>query len=373
MSSVPYDKFGLQDEEGRPKKYCKVVAVVLVAILVIVSVVGIGIGLGKYFGSHGKPCERSLSLGRGLKRGLNIITVTEKKVEGEYYGSAGGIYFSVSNVNGSDTDLTITANTGENIIGARHPPDSSMAMLSLDTTHFLFMKEQPDSSFFYSQPFTILEKDSKVMKSMIEKHPTMSEVMSMVDGTNAEENYQYSFEYIIMRPEIELIVEAAQVLGGQHNVTGSDYPSAMQFYLLALALAEARNSMERIQNTALTTPRQKQEQMYTKSQRCSGSIKSYLLGCLTYGVCRDTCPNSDCNVVSQCPYETEDNACFGLCGPECLCWPWLCPDSNPCCIKNVCVGHDRCCSEQGLRSKKCLRGILVYLTGNLVCDGNFEC
>ena len=372
-SSVKYEKFaGSQDEDkqkstgGRKKILIVGMLVVAIVAISVVAIVAIGVGVGV---SAGHDSEQS---------GLIVITVAENKIEGEYYGSAGGIYFS-SFVNGSDTNLTIVTISGEIIISARHPQDASMAMMSLnDTTHFLFMKDQPGNDFYNSQDFTIPENNSKVMKSMIENNPTVSEVMRMVDGTNAEENYQYSFEHAIMRPEAVLIIEAAQVLGGQHNVTGSDYQPAMQFYLLALTLAEARNSMERIQSTSLTTPRQKQKHSIHRRDSC-GSVPSYVIAKLSGGICHLECPSSDCTSQHRCPQKTADNNCFGMCGPECYCWGWVCPDEYytsdryRCCQHNVCRDHDQCCSVHGLASWNCVKILKQYLCSSNFCSERFRC
>ena len=36
----------------------------------------------------------------------------------------------------------------------------------------------------------------------------------------------------------------------------------------------------------------------------------------------------------------SDPECFGMCGPRCWCWDWLCED---CCLHKACLQHDACC------------------------------
>jgi len=36
----------------------------------------------------------------------------------------------------------------------------------------------------------------------------------------------------------------------------------------------------------------------------------------------------------------SDRECFGMCGPRCWCWDWLCGD---CCLHKGCLQHDACC------------------------------
>ena len=42
--------------------------------------------------------------------------------------------------------------------------------------------------------------------------------------------------------------------------------------------------------------------------------------------------------------------CFGMCGPHCWCWYWICGD---CCIHRGCYEHDQCC-RQSYVSMHCL-------------------
>ena len=38
----------------------------------------------------------------------------------------------------------------------------------------------------------------------------------------------------------------------------------------------------------------------------------------------------------------SDRHCFGMCGPRCWCWDWLCED---CCLHQACFQHDACCNH----------------------------
>ena len=331
--------------------------VVAVVAISVASLIAIGVGVGvSQTGNEEKPS------------GLNVITATKNKIEGEYYGSAGGIYF-LSCVNGSDTNLTITTSSGQIIISARHPQDSFMVMMSMNDTYFLFMKDQPGDDFANSQGFIIPENNSQLMKSMIEKHPNKSDVVGMVDSRNADEIYQNSFERVIMGPEADLIIKAVQALGSDLNMKGSDYPSAMPFYLLAMSLAQARMSVERPQNTQ---PEQKGKRV--RSATCesfySSSLDRLILNC-------PTCPNDRCTDSRQCPTHNEeyDVDCFGMCGPGCTCWPFICGtgDDDSCCRYRGCFEHDRCCAEVGFYTWRCFKVAVEFLSGYFDCNGEFRC
>lgn len=364
-SSVKYEKFAVAKDEDKEKhtggRKKTLVVVLLVAILVVAisAVVAIGVGVGVSVGRESEPS------------GLKIITATENKIEGEYYNSAGGIYF-LSIVNGSDTTLTIIASNGKIIVSARHPQNSSMVMMSMSEVFFLFLNDQPGGDFFDSQGFIIPENNVELMKTMMERNPNASEVLSMVDSTNATEVYQYSFELVIMGPEAELIIEAVQALGGGLNMKGSDYPSAMPFYLLALSLAEVRTSMDKAQNTEQVTRRQKERYgKETRSTTCQPL--TFILGQLALDC--PTCPNDRCTDTSECPIRNDISDCFGMCGPGCTCWPFICGDSDndSCCRYEGCLSHDTCCSEAGFVTLQCGRVVVEFFSGNFNCDGEFRC
>jgi hypothetical protein len=42
------------------------------------------------------------------------------------------------------------------------------------------------------------------------------------------------------------------------------------------------------------------------------------------------------------PYPNQGNNCYGMCGPGCSCWSWVCGD---CCYHNGCARHDDWCRQ----------------------------
>ena len=323
-SSARYKKFTAPPDEEKGKESRKdgkknlltlgLLVVATVAILVM-AVVAIGVGVGV---SVSQQEETS---------GLNVITVSLGKLEGEYYGSAGGIHF-LSTVNGSDFLLTITTTNGEVIIIARRPQESPMAMMSLNDTDFLVMENQPGSGFPNSLDYIIPKSNTELVESLMEsgRNVDMSEVMSMVDSTNVNETLHYAIESLVMRPESVLIIEAAKALGGL-GIKGTDYPATLPFYMLALRLANGRDRVEGDRNTEPMQPRLK------RSSTCTLNGNRY--------TCRD----------GKCPFPKYTNQCFGMCGYNCNCWSFLCGD---CCVHNGCLEHDQCCADNGFFSSKCL-------------------
>ena len=321
-SSARYKKFTIsqdakeEGEESRKerKRDILILGLLVVAIVAIsvTCVVAIGVGVGVSVSTAPQQEETS---------GLNVITVTLGKLEGEYYGSAGGIHF-LSTVNGSDFLLTITTTSGEVIIIARRPQESPMAMMSLNDTDFLVM-ETPNSL-----DYIIPKNNTELMKSLMERGPNvdMNEVMSMVDSTNVNETLHCVIEHLVMRSESVLITEAAKALGGL-GINGTEYPAVLPFYMLALRLANGRDGVQGDQNTEPKQPRQR------RSSTCTRNGNQY------------TCPSG------KCPFPKYGNRCFGMCGKGCSCWSFLCGD---CCVHRGCLEHDQCCADNGFYSLKCL-------------------
>ena len=327
-SSARYKKFTIsqdakeEGEESRKerKRDILILGLLVVAIVAIsvTCVVAIGVGVGVSVSTAPQQEETS---------GLNVITVTLGKLEGEYYGSAGGIHF-LSTVNGSDFLLTITTTSGEVIIIARRPQESPMAMMSLNDTDFLVMDNQPGSGFHKSLDYVIPKNNTEYITSLIERGPNvdMNEVMSMVDSTNVNETLHSAIDHLVMCSESVLIIKAAKALGGL-GINGTDYPAILPFYMFALRLASGRDSEERDQNTESMPPRQ------IRSSTCTRNGNQY------------TCPSG------KCPFPKYGNRCFGMCGNGCLCWSFVCGD---CCVHRGCLEHDQCCADNSFFSSKCL-------------------
>jgi hypothetical protein len=58
-------------------------------------------------------------------------------------------------------------------------------------------------------------------------------------------------------------------------------------------------------------------------------------------------------------YPNHGNDCFGMCGPGCTCWSWVCGD---CCYHTGCAVHDSWCNDND-SNWGCYVGIFVVLFG----------
>ena len=76
--------------------------------------------------------------------GLKIISLSQSNLQGAYYGSNGGIVFQ-SMINNSYGYLAVSSTTGESLVFILHPIETTMTMMGVNDTQFLFMRNPPGS------------------------------------------------------------------------------------------------------------------------------------------------------------------------------------------------------------------------------------
>ena len=159
------------------------------------------------------------------------------------------------------------------------------------------------------------------------------DVLQMLDNKTVNETRQSVLYNLAMSYEATLIIETAQALGDR-GIMGMDYPSVMSFYQFALRLVVTRNMITGATETKAKDSFSSDSKGYHRQQRnvrCSSNGAS--------------CP------AGRCPFRSEGNNCFGMCGPQCTCWSFVCGD---CCVQQYCRTHDQCCADRGFFSFACL-------------------
>ena len=311
-SSTKYKKFASSlDDEKKPQESRKkdkspvvlaLVAIAIVTILVIAVAIGVGVGVSRQ------------------SVGLKVIVITPEELQGEYYGSAGGIHFQTT-VNSSYVTLFVATESGEPVVNILHPVDLSMTMMGVKNTNFLVMENQQGQEKYMG--YVIPSNLTNLMHSMMLGQGNMSnEVLQQLDNKTVDQTRQSSLENLASTQEALLIIEAAKALGNK-GVQGSDYPSAMSFYQLALQIANTREADASSVTQRSDNPRQK------RAMQCS-SVNA---------------------VCERCPFRRYNNNCFGMCGKSCSCWSFVCGD---CCVHQYCLTHDQCCADRGFFSFACL-------------------
>ena len=339
QSTVKYKKFedvSDGDSESPSKKNekhfkstpkCLLIGTLLiVALVAAISALAIGIGVG---------VAVSRSNDQTAPRGLSTVTVTEQQLEGYYYGGNGGIYF-LSTANSTHFVVSITTTNGQRVFFVVNPVVLNMTIMSVNDTNFMIMDNQTGYT-----DYLIPREYMNTMESVLKGQTNMTdELMRHLDNTTVNETRVSVLQRLATSPEAILIIEAAQALGNS-GIQGSDYPSAMHFYLLAVRLANLQENG----NSVTTTKTQSSiMQRRKRAQTCSNGATS----------------------CARCPFPKGDNNCFGLCGKGCSCWSFVCGD---CCLHQFCLSHDQCCADNGFFSIPCLS----VVWSKIKCGSNYDC
>ena len=340
-SSVKYKRFAISEGDDEKKshesrKKSKFLAFVLVFVAiasVTISVTAVAIGVGV-----GVSTESGHSVDAN---GLTVTVITREQLQGEYLGSAGGIHFQTT-VNSSHVSLFVTTESGEPVVNILHHVNLSMTMMTAKNATFLVMESRPGHKRYVD--YVIPKTLTNHMQSIMVGQGNMSdEILQWLDNKTVAQTRQSSLENLTFSQEALLIIEAAKVLGN-HGVYGSEYPAAMSFYQLALKLAKAREA--EASNFTLNSK-------VTKELRQKRGVM---------------CSNVNA-VCEQCPFQHDNNDCFGLCGYGCDCWNFVCGD---CCVHQFCLTHDRCCAERGFYSWACL-SVTWRQVAYASCSQSYDC
>ena len=328
---MKYKKFAVsqEDEEKKPhesRRKSKFLAIVLVFIavaLVTISLIAVAIGVGV-----------------GVSRqsgGLTVIVITQEHLQGQYYGSAGGIHFHTT-VNSSHVSLFVTTESGEPVLNILHHVDLSMTMMGAKNATFLVIESKSGHKTYmdYVIPNTL----TNLIQSMMVGQVNMStDIVQQLDNKTVAQTQHSSLQNLASSKEASLIIEAAIALG-EHGIQGTEYPAAMSFYQLALKLARTGKAIE--SNFTLN-------EKESKEPRQRRGV-----------TCDDEC--------ERCPFQYDNNDCFGLCGYGCSCWHFVCGD---CCVHQFCLTHDQCCADNGFYSWACLA--VVWRQVGTSCSQSYDC
>ena len=310
------------------------VVVVLLCAVLVVAVLAIGLGVGI---TQQQQQQETVV-------GLQNVVVTDYKLQGEYYGDEGGIQFE-SSVNDTHIHFKVSTIGGELVVVIIRPVETPMMMFEVNDTAFLTVKNEQGPNDEYVIP----EAYTNDMESIMMGFEAMTnEMLDKMDNETVIEKSHNSLESLTMSPQASLIIEAALALGDT-GLTGADSQAAMKFYIIALKLQNARDSVDPAQNM----------QSYSSKSESPRQKRSHL----------QNCRNNDATCRrGECPFRRGSNDCFGMCGKGCWCWSFVCGD---CCIHNYCLTHDDCCANAGFFTFKCFR--VAFDKPFSRCSDNFRC
>ena len=333
-SSVKYQKFVVTQEDGGAKTesaksnsssmpYITAVLVILsiLAIAVICTAIGIGVGVSLTHNKSDQPPSSGLS---------SDTAVTQEQLQGEYYGTQGGIRFSTA-MNATYAVLSITTTRGEHIVYIVHPLASNMTMIGVNDTNFLLIENNQQDYIDYDD-YVIPRDAMNLMKLIMSGNGKMTDdILQKLNNKTVNETRQSVLYYLAMSYEAVLIIEAAQALGDR-GIMGMDYPSVMSFYQFALRLANTREISSATEYGA--------EDNFAPDSRGYQHRQQRAVLCNNGATCSS----------NRCPFRKYSNNCFGMCGPDCTCWDFVCGD---CCVHQYCLTHDQCCADKGFYTLTC--------------------
>ena len=165
---------------------------------------------------------------------------------------------------------------------------------------------------------------------------------------NTTKSFNDTLNDLLHLEEMTLLVNATRAVG-EEGVTGRNTPIVLPFYIFALKVTELLdislyNATTNELNEHTSSP------VYTsppRQKRIFGWAKRWFSSCLKY---------------------LNNRNCKGLCGINCICFPWVCGD---CCWHRMCYDHDDCCERHGYFSWSCLAVLDDIIQG--WCDRPYHC
>jgi len=144
-----------------------------------------------------------------------------------------------------------------------------------------------------------------------------------------EANYISSLREFVASQYAHLLIDLSFKLA-ELGISGASHPSSLPIHMPAMLIFKARKDIV-VNPAVLARVNSKHSAKVSLAQR------------------------GNCTLANVCK-----NPCFGLCGPDCTCWSFVCGDCN--CWKG-CQQHDCCCSCQGIFTACCLNVIQVKCVG----------
>lgn len=113
-------------------------------------------------------------------------------------------------------------------------------------------------------------------------------------------------------PEYRLLPYLSRALGAR-GITGRSHPASLGLHFFGMASAKAHG---------VKLP------PLEKATQTSASVSP--------------APGAQCYDQTNPKLDPCGDDCFGMCGPHCNCWSWVCGD---CCVNSNCLLHDELCSQ----------------------------
>ena len=242
------------------------------------------------------------------KGGVRIKALDSNQLEATYHSpDSGGVHIS-SRVNERAHRIHIQSIAGDNLLSI-HRHDDTATLLTIMGQQFLILNESDSHLTGYAVPYRFTRR----LTQMFQKEKFDSKLIRFLEFDKANESRSVAVQGLLERAEVNMIHEAAAMLGEQ-GVTGETSSAIHSFYILAMRLANFQTDQSDWNGIKPANRERRAHCSDTKTH------------CRNNGWCCTRCPG--------------DDNCLGMCGSGCTCWPWVC---GTCCHHQTCYDHDRCC------------------------------
>lgn len=308
--------------------------------------------------------------------GLNIIAASVEKVQIEFCDPVTGTGIRVvSEVSAQGTgQYSITTLEGESIVAAEKYHQNKATIMSFAGEHFLISdmaRSERSAREDLLRLFGKLEDNQAAREQYIQQESIRAvkealqrgeEMKLEIDAkVSIQERRDHSFAKLLSYPEVQLIEEAAKLLG-KSGVQGTNNPSARVFYAHAMRLAKAQRTIFMDEESSKMS---NAHSVFLQALSAAKNAGVNNKGQKVYTETLEQCTNYDTKCAKgECPIGDE---CEGMCGIGCsYCWDYwfVCGD---CCYHKGCHDHDICCGDNGYFSIACLKVPFSFRCNSYKC------
>lgn len=271
---------------------------------------------------------------------LNIIQLTSKYLEGEFYNKRVGIYFKSARDTASSY-ITISTHAGSNIFSSSLVGKGTVLVSMMDRDYIYILTSRPPATGSgtgaqYRVPKIWRDLVTKALRSGLPlKYLTQSKYL---DSRDVQKSIAKDLQALLVSEEGRLIHQTAMELG-RRGIYGTDSSGCMTLYVLAMRLANMQSQTKRSYGDCRVS-----------SNSDMKMPKSSLAGKDLSGLCANS--------------KVEGTGCEGVCGVGCECWKMVCGD---CCYHSGCAGQSRCGCKLGQISSGC------FNLFRFKCDSKYTC
>ncbi|ETO15576.1 hypothetical protein RFI_21788 [Reticulomyxa filosa] len=181
-----------------------------------------------------------------------------------------------------------------------------------------------------------------------EKSKALKEEAAVYQFTDKQETVTDAFDAFKKYMASELLADTylISLKLAQTGLTGQSAPVIKGFHSIAHTLAKQRDQSKRFTTEMAALVTEINAKIFEEKKKPKHESLLWFEG-KNYGLLDAKFRYGPCDRYSNCTCEIEDrsstcgNSCYGMCGPNCNCWAFICGDCDCHCF---CYNHDYYCS-----------------------------